>query len=177
MKLKWYYRKEPTPSFSERPSLIPKSSWKLFLSQLEKELFEVCKSNSGYSNFSKEERECMSLLANDRSIVIRKADKGSCVVVWDLEDYIAEACQQLNDGSVYKSVKFKDKVLQDLAEKSNGILKVLSRKLKLLKSNLSILQLNIKKLPIWGNCICFPRSMKGFMMFLGDQLYRFVEHQ
>ena len=36
------------------------------------------------------------------------------------------------------------------------------RKVKLLKNNLSILQLNIKKLP--------------YMMFLGDQLYRIVEH-
>ena len=28
--------------------------------------------------------------------------------------------KQLNDESVYKSVKFKDKILQDLAEKSNS---------------------------------------------------------
>ena len=39
----------------------------------------------------------MRLLANDRSIVIKKADKGPCVVVWDREDYIAEASKQLND--------------------------------------------------------------------------------
>ena len=106
MRLKWYFRNEPIPSFSERPSFTPKSSWKLpkgnlnlelFLSQGEKELFEVCKSNLGYSNFFKEEWQCMRLLANDRSIVIKKADKGSCVVVWDREDYIAEASKQLND--------------------------------------------------------------------------------
>ena len=57
MRLKWYFRNEPTPSFSERPSFPPKSSWKppkgnpsleLFLSQVEKELFEICKSNLGY---------------------------------------------------------------------------------------------------------------------------------
>ena len=35
-----------------------------------------------------------------------------------------------------------DKILQDLAEKSNSI--VLSRKVKLLKNSLSISQLNIK---------------------------------
>ena len=28
MRLKWYFRNEPTPSFSERPSFTPKSSWK-----------------------------------------------------------------------------------------------------------------------------------------------------
>ena len=51
MRLKWYFRNEPTSSFSERPSFTPKSSWKppksspsleLFLSPIEKELFEVC---------------------------------------------------------------------------------------------------------------------------------------
>ena len=67
---------------------------------MDKELFEVCKSNSGYSNLSKEEWQYMRLLANDRSIVIKKADKDSCMVVWDREDYIAEASKQLNDESV-----------------------------------------------------------------------------
>ena len=74
----------------------------------------------------------MRLLANDRSIVIKKADKGSCVVVWDREDYIAEANKQLNDENVYKSVKFKDKVLQDLAD---GIFKCLKQKGKITESN------------------------------------------
>ena len=77
---------------------------------------------------------CACLLSNDRSIIIKKTDKGLCVVVWDLEDYIAETSKQLNDASVYKSVIFKDKVLQDLAEKRNCILKVLSRNVKLLKN-------------------------------------------
>ena len=140
MGLKWYFRNEPTSSFSERPSLTTKSSCKppkgnpsleLFLSQIKNELFEACKSNSGYSNFSKEERQCMRLLANDGSIVIKKADKGSCVVVGDCEDYIAEASKQLNDENAYKSVKFKDKILQDLVEKSNGIFKGLKQKGKI----------------------------------------------
>ena len=98
---------------------------------MEKELFEVCKSNLGYSNFSKEEWQCERLLTNDRSIVIKKADKSSCVVVWDREDYIAEVSKQLSDESVYKSVKFKDKILQDLAGKSNGIFKSLKLKCKI----------------------------------------------
>ena len=93
MRLKWYFRNEPSYSFNERPSFTTTSSWKppkgnpsleLFLSQIEKELFEVCKSNLGYSNFSKEEWQCMRLLANDKSIVIKKADQGSCVDVWGL---------------------------------------------------------------------------------------------
>ena len=91
MRLKWYFRNEPTSSFSEHPSFIPKSSWKppkgnpsleLLLRQIEKELFKACKSKLGYLNFSKDEWRCMCLLANDRSIVIKKVDKGSCVVLY-----------------------------------------------------------------------------------------------
>ena len=70
----------------------------------------------------------MRLLANDRSIVIKKADKGLCVVVWDREDYIAEASKQLNDEGVYKKVKFKDKILQELAKKSNCVFNGLKQK-------------------------------------------------
>ena len=69
----------------------------LFLTQIEKELLKVCKSKLGYSNFSKEEWQCMPSLANDRSMAIKKA-------------YITEARKQLNYESVYKvwniSVKF-----------------------------------------------------------------------
>ena len=157
-------------------SLHGNPSLELFLSQIEKELFEVSKSNLGYSNFSKEEWQCIRLLANDRSIIIKKADKGLCVVVWDHEDYIAEVSKQLNDESVYKSVKFKDKILQDLAEKSNGIFKGLKQKCKITEKQLKYFTIEHKKLPIWGKCICFPKSIKGCMIFLEDQLYQIVEN-
>ena len=58
-------------------------------------------------------------LADDRNIVIKKTDKGLCVVVWDRSDYIAEAEKQLNNKRVYKKVTFKEKILQDLPETSN----------------------------------------------------------
>ena len=97
-------------------SFIPKSTWKpptgnpsleLYLSQVEKELLEIADSTLNYSNFSKEEWVCLRALSNDRSIVIKKADKGSCVVVWDRTDYLTEAENQLNDSSVYKDIDFK----------------------------------------------------------------------
>ena len=49
----------------------------------------------------------MRSLANDRNIVIKKADKGSCLVVWDREDYMAEAEKQLGNKNVYKDIDFK----------------------------------------------------------------------
>ena len=84
-------------------------SLEVFLSQIEKELFELAESPLNYSNFSKEEWQAMRSLVNDRSVVIKKADKGSCVVVWDSEDYVAEAERQLGGVTVYKDVNFKEK--------------------------------------------------------------------
>ena len=99
------------------------------------------------------------------------------MVAWDREDYIAKVSKQWNDESVYKSVKFKDKVLQDLAEESNRIFKGLKQKRKITENNQSILQLNMKKLPIWGKCIYFQRSIKSCMISLAGQLYQIdVEH-
>ena len=55
----------------------------------------------------------MSSLINDTGIVIKKADKESCVVVWDSEDYKADAENQLGDRNVYKDINFKEKLLQE----------------------------------------------------------------
>ena len=42
----------------------------------------------------------MYIFKNDKTIVIKGADKGSAVVVWDREDYIKEAENQLGDASI-----------------------------------------------------------------------------
>ena len=95
MKIKWHFRNEPSDNFSERPAFSPKSSSKpplghpnlaVFLSQL----FEITKEPPCYFNLSQEEWQAIRTLAEDRSIVIKKADKGSCVVVWDRADYLRE---------------------------------------------------------------------------------------
>ena len=70
----------------------------------------------------------MSSVVNDKSIVIKKAKKRSSVVVWDREDYIAEAERQLGDATVYKDVVFQEKMLQDLAETSNKLFRNLKNK-------------------------------------------------
>ena len=69
-----------------------------------------------------------NLVFNDRSAVIKKADKGSRVVVWDREDCITEAEGQLGDVTVYKYVNFKEKMLQDFAETSNNLFRNLKNK-------------------------------------------------
>ena len=127
MRFKWFFRNEPTPSFSETPAFKTKSSWnppkghpylEVYLSQVERELFELAISYLGYSNFTKEEWTVIRSLADDRSIIIKKVDKGSCVVVWDGNDYIAEAEKQLGDKNIYQDVKFSNRILRDLLDKS-----------------------------------------------------------
>ena len=55
----------------------------VFLSQVESELFIETQDSLRYFNLSQEEWRAVRSLADDRSIVIKKVDKGSCVVVWD----------------------------------------------------------------------------------------------
>ena len=43
----------------------------------------------------------MRYLAEDWSIIIKPADKGSYIVVWDREDCLTEDYRQLNDYSSY----------------------------------------------------------------------------
>ena len=57
-----------------------------------------------YNNLTSKERQALYDLKNDKNIVIKGADKGSAVVVWDREDYIKEAEKQLGDSDVYEEV-------------------------------------------------------------------------
>ena len=41
-----------------------------------------------YSNMSREEWQAVRSSADDRSIVIKRADRGSCVVAWDRNNLI-----------------------------------------------------------------------------------------
>ena len=70
MTLKCHFRNKPTPYFKETPVFAPNSSWKppkghpnleVFLSQIEKELFELAETSLGYSNFSKRVPSCESI--------------------------------------------------------------------------------------------------------------------
>ena len=60
--------------------------------------------------------------------MIKKADKGSSVVLWDRYDYTAEAEKQLKDQKVYKDIEFTEKILQDLAQTSNKMFRSLKTK-------------------------------------------------
>ena len=69
-----------------------------------------------YYNLTREERQTMYNLKNDQSIVIKEADKGSAVVIWDKKEvekpygritlwkqnYLMEAQKQLSCKEIYE---------------------------------------------------------------------------
>ena len=76
----------------------------MFLSRVEKELFSDEMNDFMQSNLSGDEWKALRNLADDRSIVIKGADEGPSVVIWDREDYLQEASKQLWDTNIFKYV-------------------------------------------------------------------------
>ena len=95
--LKMHYLDEPTPAFSETPAFKVPSSWtplisdtqlEMYLSELEEEILEIHEAGQDYPNLTKAEREALQGLMYDKYIVIKPADKGSAIVIWDNQDYL-----------------------------------------------------------------------------------------
>ena len=63
----------------------------------------------------------MCNIHGDRNVIIKPADKGSVVVIWDRNDYLKEAERQLSDRSTYLETKVIGKDSVDLVEQSNKI--------------------------------------------------------
>ena len=159
MRIKLNFQKELLEDFSDKPAFRPKPSQKplpghpgleLFLSKIEKDIFEnlVKDSTAITLNMTKEERDALRGLADDRSIVIKKADKDPCVVVWCRDNYIKEAENQLRDNTVYKDVNFKETMLSDLVEKKAiSFLNVCTVGKALRKKNSNTFPINLKRQP------------------------------
>ena len=54
--------------------------------------------------------------------MIKKAGKGSWVVIWDRLDNIMEAEKQLSDKTIYNDVTINKNSIPNLTEKSNTII-------------------------------------------------------
>ena len=76
----------------------------MHLSRLEEEILSS-DGKISYSNLTKGERNFLYFPSDDPSIIIKEADKGSAVVVWDREDYLREANSQLSDKDIYREEK------------------------------------------------------------------------
>ena len=81
------------------------------LSCLEERLLDIEIPSKRFSNITKEERNALYSLRDGSTIIIKGADKGSVVVVWDKEDYLKETYKQLQDREVYEKVSNDPNVL------------------------------------------------------------------
>ena len=167
MKCKWHFRDEPSEEFSEVPAFRPKSTWKppaggpcveLISNKVEHELFSFLPGKPQSYNLTKEEWQALKNLKDERSIIIKPADKGSCVVVWDSEDYLAEGYKQLNVESIYVDIKHStDKALPDLTEKSNNFFKRLNRKKIISEKKLKYFSYSFKNGSFLGKMYLLPK--------------------
>ena len=99
-------------------------------------------------------------LAEDCNIIIKKADKGSCVVLWDREDYLAEAEKQLQDVDIYQDTDFQESDLLDLVEKSNSMTKSLGRKNLITEKELKYFPYRYKKSASFGKMYLLPKIFR-----------------
>ena len=95
LRLKWHLRNDEKEfdryKFKSKPTLNPRNknaALEIYLSSLEEKLMNIEIPQNKYNNLTREERSALYNLKNDKNIVIKSADKGSAVVVWDRDDYI-----------------------------------------------------------------------------------------
>ena len=123
-------------------------------------MFQDIESSLRYSNFSTVEWKAKRSLADDRSIVIKKADKSSAVVFWERNDYIKKAEKQLGDKRVYQKVNFKGKLLCELVDKSNSSFKKLKRMRYISDKTLKCFTYDFKKATNLGKFCLLPKIHK-----------------
>ena len=128
IKIKYFFRDKQIRG--ERIPFVEKSDWTPpnlairndILNVLEKMKNDINKLpivNERY-NLSRQERTALNLLRKDHSIIIKKSDKGSCCVILNREDYIAEAEKQLSNKKHYKQLD--EPIYLETAQMINSVL-------------------------------------------------------
>ena len=97
-------------------------------------------------------------LKNENTIIIKEAAKASAVVIWDREDYLKEAKNQLNYKNVYKKL---------IGEVEGPLEKIIKPVLKNIRDRRetsdNILDYYLVKSLSFN---CCPKSKRDFKMFL-----------
>ena len=99
MRIKRHFRNETTSDFSNISIFALKSAWNptkghpnldVLLNLVELDLFKAIERPLVYCSLTRDESESIRSLADDKKIVIKITDKGSCVVIWDRHYYFKE---------------------------------------------------------------------------------------
>ena len=115
LKIHNYFHSRPQLKHSTKPKYTKKSSWtpsdKIInedlvnhINQFTKEITETIQIQQENNNLSVNERKSIKFLKQHPNLVIKKADKGSAVVLLDKANYIQEGLRQLNNSNHYKQL-------------------------------------------------------------------------
>ena len=100
-------------------------------------------------------------LQNDRNVIIKHADKGSAVVIWEQNDYLKETEKQLSDKSTCLETKVIEKSLVDLVEQVDKKFDNLQRKSLIQETEKNYFKVNFKKATNLGKLYLLPKIHKG----------------
>ena len=92
-----------TPAYSEPPHGKNKDL-EIYITKCHKEIKQLSTKPLTHSNLTQDEQTALKNLSHRQDIVIKPADKGGAVVVWDRNLYIQEAHRQLDDVQSYKAL-------------------------------------------------------------------------
>ena len=111
LRLKWYFcygnKDIHCDVFKPKSKFNPRNkdaAIELYLSSLEEKLMKVEVPKDKFNSLTSSERKASYHLKNDKCIVIKSADEGLAIVLWDREDYIKEAEKQFGDKHVYEEL-------------------------------------------------------------------------
>ena len=100
----------------------PNKTLETFQRSFKQDLLKYKKHKHKGNNLNKEERKGLKELNDNPHIIIKKADKGSAVVVMNTTDYLREGYRQLSDKNFYQKVDndqtnyYSDKIAQVLLD-------------------------------------------------------------
>ena len=147
----------------------------MFLSQVEKELFKYVPQRVQKYNLSKNEWRTLKMLIEDNSIIIKPADKGSCVVVWDRDDYLAEGCSQLGDNNVYTKIESSsEKFVSSLIKESNNMFNKLHKQGSISNDEFKYFSYDFKNSCVLGRLYFLPRFIRDFVTYQDVLLFLIV---
>ena len=162
---KWYFRNKTQSSkkisafHSKSTQNPPKGSpaLQLFLNKTEQNLLSILPGKEEQFNLTREEYLTMRNLQDDRNVIIKSADKGSAVVIWNQNDYLKETKKQLSDKSTYLKTKVIEKDLVDLVGQSNKMFENLQRKSVIQEREKNYFKFNLKKSTNLGKLYLLPK--------------------
>ena len=144
-----------------------------------------------YNNLTREERGALFDLKNDKTIVIKGADNGLAVLVWDRDDYIQEAEKQLGDKEIYEEVSNDPQPLIDTIHKA---IEKIGKRGDLSADNIKYFKVkdpkfarfnllpkihkrleNVPERPVISNCALYTENISAFLDFHLHPLTRKVK--